>query len=143
MVQEFKEIFSTNSRRTLVAVHCLLCNTSIGMCKSISTSRGRLVLDVREVKIGVTMCFKCGNRSGFGRMRSHIDINRVRNKDIVRRLEEGVTRNNGTLSYINDMVYLKFIVNEVTCELFTLIPSTKCNGGARVHPSVCSDMIRW
>jgi hypothetical protein len=139
---ELAAVLHVPEHNTLVVITCSMCDVSIGISNSVRTSNGKLSLHTPNVKVGVTVCYGCGMRSRFGRVYSTIDITRVSGKVIVKRLIEEATKRGGNVSYITNMVYLKHVITELKCELFTIIPGQRIGTGLRVDNSVCTDMIR-
>jgi hypothetical protein len=142
MVMRFREMFRDRNRKLYVVVVCLLCDSGVGIANRLRCAQGKLKLDRHEVKLGITICYGCGMRTRFGRMYSMTDHTRIMNKDVFKRLTELVNRSNSTIEILDHMVYLKPIVNDITCEIFSLTWNTRPNTGLNVRACIYSDMIR-
>lgn len=75
-------------------------------------------------------------------MYSKTDASKIVNWNVMKRLNELVPTSNSTIEILGDKVYLKPIISNIMCEIFTVSSSNKANSGLSVRACLYSDMIR-
>ena len=142
MAIRFRRMFGDRHRKVYAIVVCLICDKGVGLANRLVCRQGKLVADEHHIKLGITICHACGLRTSFGRIYSRTDHTRIMNGSAYKRLNELANRTRSTIEILNDMVYLKAIVTDITCEIFSVTWTNITNTGFNVRACVPSDMIR-
>lgn len=144
------ETLGHRSGNSYIFAMCIVCKKSVGITNSVTCSNGKLILGGCSIKLVATVCVACGCTStmkyAYGnpmrRMYSKTTPSQFLNTTLYKRLSEISNSNSCSMEVMDTTIYLDAIVGRLSCEVFTVNPSEKKNGGLIVRPSVSSDMIR-